>query len=187
MKKVVALLLCLAMLLGCAALAETDEKVFTGELNVNGKFTAKWVAPVGYHAAEVQSGDEGFMIVTFSPDEEGTGKPMMTISAYPDELLCEVNRLNDLDDAALAKIEDTFRPEDEVEISYMETTHGTKLMVVKEVKNGVDYVDFYTIYMGYEIEMVLTQTEEMAGTPITDEQIAEVVQFLSDLEFVPAE
>ena len=186
MKKIIALCLCLALLLGCAAaVAETAEKKYTGELTVNGKFTAKWVAPEGYHTTDVQSGDAGFMIVALVPDEGNEGKPMMIISIAPEELLSEVNRLNDLDDAALAQIEATFREEDEVEISYMETAYGTKLMVVKENAAGVDYVDFYTIYLGYEIELVLTQTEENAGVPITDEQIATVIQFLSDLSFEP--
>ena len=188
MKKLIAMMLALVLALSCcAAVAESAEKEFTGELTVNGKFTVKWVAPEGYYADQVQAGDGGFMILALVPDEANTGKPMMTVSIAPDELLWEVDRLNDLDDATLAQIEATFREEDEVEISYMETAYGTKLMVVKEAKDGVDYVDFYTIYLGYEIELVLTQTEALSGTPITDEQIATVIQFLSDLEFVPAE
>ena len=186
MKKIVALLLCLALTLGCAAMAETAEKEYQ-ELTIVGKFTAKWITPQGYSVIDVQSGDDGHMIAAFVPDEENAGKPMMIVSIAPDELLWEVKRLNDLDDAALAQIEATFREEDEVDISYMETAYGTKLMVIKETKDSVDYVDFYTIYLGYEIELVLTQTEEMAGTSITDEQIATVIQFLSDLVFEPAE
>ena len=188
MKKLAAIMLCLALALGCAAaVAETAEKESTGVLTVNGKFTAKWIAPEGYQVTEVESSEGGSMIMAIVPDENNADKPMMIVSIAPDELLWEVKRLNDLDENALSQIEATFREEDEVDISYMETSHGTKLMVVKETKDGVDYVDFYTIYLGYEIELVLTQTEAMAGTPITDEQIATVVQFLSDLEFIPAE
>ena len=127
------------------------------------------------------------MILALVPDEGNAGKPMMTVSIAPDELLSDVNRLNDLDDETLELIADTFRTEDQVEVTYMETTQGTKLMVVKEVKENVDFVDFYTICMGYEIELVLTQTEDMQGTAITEDQIAAVMQFLSALEFVPAE
>ena len=186
MKRMIAVLMCLAMLLGCAAaVAETAEKTFTGEMTVNGKFTVKWVAPEGYEATEVDAGDDGFMIMALVPDENNAGKPMMTVSIAMDELLTDVNRLNDLDENALAQIEATFREEDEVDISYMETDYGTKLMVVKETKDGVDYVDFYTIYLGYEIELVLTQTEEMAGTPITEEQIETVRRFLTDMELIP--
>jgi len=185
MKKITAIVLCLAMLLGCcAAMAEAVEKQ---SLTVNGKFTAKWNLPEGYTVESVESGADGYMILAMVPTEENTGKPMLLVSIAPEELLSDVQRLNDLDDEALAQIEATFREEDEVEISYMETAYGTKLMVVKETHDGIDYVDFYTIYLGYEIEVVMTQTEAMAGTPITDEQIATVVQFLSDLEFVPEE
>ena len=184
MKRIIALALCLTML-ACAALAEGAEKTYTGELTVRDKFTAKWVAPEGYHMVDVQSGGEGFMIAAFVPDEEDAAKPMMTISIAQDELLSEVQRLNDLSDDALALIEATFREEDGVDISYMETAYGTKFMVIRENVDNVDYVDFYSIYMGYEMELVLTQSEASAGTPITDEQIATVVKFLSDLEFVP--
>ena len=69
----------------------------------------------------------------------------------------------------------------------METALGTKLMVVKEIVDGVDYVDFYTIYKGYEIEFVLTQPQATAGQPITDEQIQTAVKFLSDLDFIPVQ
>ena len=189
MKKLIALMLCLAMALSLtAALAETAPKGNKEELSVDGKFTVKWILPEGYYSDGIHSDySNGTMIMALVPEEENTGKPMMLVSIASDELLSEVQRLNDLDDAALAQIEATFQEEDEVDITYMETAYGTKLMVVKETKDGVDYVDFYTIYLGYEIELVLTQTQEMAGTSITDEQIATVIQFLSDMEFVPAE
>lgn len=188
MKKIIALMLCLAVALSCAfAMAETAEKSFTGELTVNGRFTVKWVAPEGYFADEVQSGDSGFMVLLLKPDESNADKPMMMVSIAPDELLWDVQRLNDLDDETLAQIEATFRAEDEVEITYLETAYGTKLMMVKETYENVDFVDFYTIYMGYEIELVLMQSQNNAGVSLTDEQIATVIQFLSDMEFIPAE
>ncbi len=186
MKKLIAMMLCLVVALSCtAALAETAEKVYTGETTVNNSFTVKWVAPAGYYAQEVLSEEGGALIMALIPDDENADKPMMMISIAPDELYSDITRLNDLDEETLAQIENTFREEDEVDISYMETEYGTKLMVVKESKDNVDYVDFYTIYLGYEIELVLTQTQAMAGASITDEQIATVVKFLSDMEFVP--
>ena len=190
MKKIISFALCLALIISCAAArAESMENKSYNELAVSGNFIVKWVCPEGYEMTELQpdDGDGGLTVMALIPTEDAAGKPGMMISIAPDELLAEVQRLNDLDDEALAKIEATFRDEDVVEITYMETAYGTKIMVIKEVKDVVDYVDFYTIYLGYEIEMVLTQPEESFGTPITDEQIATVIQFLSDMEFMPVE
>lgn len=192
MKKIAAWMLWLALLLGCAAaVAETAPKEYTRELTVPNRFTVKWVAPEDYELTGIQAGDPewigdpGFMIAALVPNDVDSGKPMVNISIAMNEMYTDVARLNDLDEESLAQIEETFRDEDTVDISYMETAHGTKLMVVKEANDGADYVDFYTIYMGYEIEMVLTRIEAMDKTPLTDEEIAMVVQFLSDLEFIP--
>ena len=80
-----------------------------------------------------------------------------------------------------------------MDISYMETAYGTKLMVVKELQDGPDYVDFYTVYKGYEVELILTRAQYDAETgmildtpPITDAEIQMAVQFLSDMDFVGA-
>ena len=184
MKKIIAILLCLALTLGlAAATAKTAEKKSMGTISMNGAFKLRGVLPEGYQLTTITE-EPGHYLASLSADD---GKPTMVISIAYEELMSEVDRLNDLDEAALAKIEDTFKAEDDVKVSYMETAYGTKLMVVKEIKDGIDYVDFYTIYKGYEIEFVLTQTQANAGQPITDEQIEAAVKFLSDLDFVPVE
>ena len=59
-------------------------------------------------------------------------------------------------------------------------------MKVQEADAAVNYVDFYTIYKGYEIEFVLIKGEE--GTEsLSDAEIQMAVDFLSDLDFVAAE
>ena len=80
-------------------------------------------------------------------------------------------------------IEESFRAEDNVEITYTETAYGTKLMMVKEVADGVEYVDFFTVYKGYSIEFVLLKD---SAEGLTDHEIEMAVKFLSDMEFVPA-
>ena len=72
------------------------------------------------------------------------------------------------------------------------TIYGTEFYVVKVGKDNVDYVDFYTIYRGYEIEIVMThmgsaglESEGKAEiVPVTDEEIRLAVQFLSELDFL---
>ena len=190
MKKAIMMLLCLALMLCGIAAAEETGIEYSGEVTVLNRFTIKWIAPEDYELDYDAGdpgwiGDPGFMMARLAPKDIDSGKPMVNISIARNELLSDVERLNDLDEEALAQIEATFRDEDTVDISYMETAYGTKLMVVREMADGTEYVDFYTIYMGYEIEMVLTQIEDTDTTPLTDEQIAMVVQFISDLDFTP--
>ena len=182
MKKIIALALCLFMLLGCAA-AEPAEKQHMGTVSMNGVFTLQCTLPEGYSLTELTADDASYIAMISAGDE----RPDMFLSIAFDELLSGVDRLNDLDDEALAKIEATFREEDEVDISYTETAHGTKLMMVKEIKEKIDYVDFYTIYKGYEIEFLLTGSMDDSEAGLTEEQIQMAVDFLSDLDFVSQE
>ena len=164
---------------------ENKGKEKLGVISMNGMFSLECAMPDGYKI-ESTGADAGSHFSVISSEVEG--KPAMYLSIVFNELLADVQRLNDLSAEDLAKIEETFREDDRVEISYTETKHGTKLMVVKETDDGVDYVDFYTIYKGYEIEFVLLKTpfgEEPGFLNDTDIQMA--VDFLSDLDFVAAE
>ncbi len=178
MKKMLAILLCLSMLLGCAALAET-EKASLGVVNVNGAFELKCALPEGY-SVEVLFSETHFCLASVNPEDET--KPTLMISVAYNELYSDVERINDLDEETLKRIEDSFRDEDDVEITSMETAYGTRLMVVKEASDSVDYLDFYTIYKGYEVELVLIHANE--GESITEAEIQMAVKFLSDMDFV---
>ena len=181
MKKTFAILLCLAMLLSCAALAEAPEKLYLATVNMNGAFDLQCSLPEGYGFQEVESTDTTYIAV-FKMDEN---RPMLTLSIAYNELYSDVFRMNDLDADALALIEDSFRQEDEVDISYTETAYGTKVMMVKEIKDTVDYMEFYSVYLGYEIEVVAVSLNSEEG--LTDDQIKMVIDFLSNLDFVAAE
>ena len=181
MKKTFAILLCLAMLLSCAALAEAPEKLYLATVNMNGAFDLQCSLPEGYGFQEVESTDATYIAV-FKIDEN---RPMLTLSIAYNELYSDVTRMNDLDADALALIEDSFRQEDEVDISYTETAYGTKVMMVKEIKDTVDYMEFYSVYLGYEIEVVAVSLNSEEG--LTDDQIKMVIDFLSNLDFVAAE
>ena len=180
MKKAFAILLCLAMLLSCAAVAETAEKTYLATVDMNGAFQLQCALPEGYEIEEIESTGATY-IAMFTADES---RPLLTLSIAYNELYSDVFRMNDLDAEALALIEDSFKAEDDVKISYTETSYGTKLMMIQEADGSVDYVDFYSVYLGYEIEIVVVAQDENG---LTDAQIQMVVDFLSDLDFVEAE
>ena len=184
-RKITAALLCLALCLSAlAGAAAAEEKTVLGSVEMKGAFTLRCALPEGYTAEVIQNDPDYHLAVIAAEDES---RPQIMLAIAFDELLADVERLNDLDDAALAELEASFREEDEVEITYMFTSHGTKLLVAREIKDGVSYVDFFTIYQGYEIEMVLNHGADFAEQPITEEEIRMAVNFLSDLDFVPAE
>ena len=178
MKKMLAILLCLALMLCCAAaVAETAEKTYLATVDMNGAFRLQCALPEGYEIKEIESSDSTY-IAQFIADGD---RPLLALSIAYNELYSDVPRMNDLDEETLAMIEDSFRIEDNVDISYTETAYGTKLMMIKETEDTVNYVDFYSVYLGYEIEIVVVSQNE-AG--LSDEQIQMVIDFLSELDFV---
>ena len=178
MKKTFAILLCLAMLLGCAAAAaETAEKTYLATVDMNGAFQLKCDLPEGYEINVIESTDATY-VAQFAA---GEGRPLLTLSIAYNELYSDVPRMNDLDAETITSIENSFKMEDDVEITYTETAYGTKLMVIREADGSVDYVDFYSVYLGYEVEIVVSSQNE---TGLTDEQIQMAVDFLSELDFV---
>ena len=192
MKKTVAILLCFIMLVSCAAMAESAaaEKESLGTVNVEGAFDLKCAIPEGYTLNVITSGYDGVIAMLTSRTE---GKPDIYVSIGYNDMYYGVERLNDLDEEAVAAITDSFLEEDDVDISKMTTDYGTELLVIREIRDETDYVDFYTIYKGYEIELIITHVaadnsdaEEAAVIPVTEEEIRTAVQFLSDLDFVPA-
>ncbi len=181
MKKTLAILLTLALLLGCAAaVAETAEKTYLATVDMNGAFQLQCTLPEAYEIQEIESTGASY-IALFMADES---RPLLTLSIAYNELYSDVFRMNDLDAEDLALIEDSFKAEDDVKISYTETSYGTKLMMIQEADGSVDYVDFYSVYLGYEIEIVVVAQDENG---LTDAQIQMVVDFLSELDFVASE
>ncbi len=182
MKRTLAILLGVALLLGCTvSVAETAGKTYLATVDMNGAFRLQCTLPEGYKAEEIESTGASYIALVKAEDK----RPLLTLSIAYNELYSDVPRMNDLDEESLALIEESFRAEDEVEISYTETSHGTRLMVVKEAKDTVDYLVFYSVFLGYEIEMAVSSVNEETG--LTDAQIQMAVDFLSDLDFVAAE
>ena len=183
MKKLISLLLCAALLLSaCAALAEEKTDLVT--ININGAVSLKGNLPEGYKFTIVEQ--DTLHMIGWIASEDLT-KPVLQLSVAYDESYYGVEKMNDLSEEELALIEEGFRKDSDVSIEYTETSLGTKLIKVTEIGNDPDYVDFYSIYLGHSIDLVLVAGPEAEDPALTQDQVDMCVRFLSDLDFVPAE
>jgi len=194
MKKIIALLLALALTLSCAAvLAEgtakkepAAEKLELGTVDLNGAFVLKGTIPEGY-TYKVNELNPGVFIDADIEKEGDVNAPYLNIQIYLEDSYAPGTRLNDVSEDILKEIEDSFSEDNEVKFEYTETANGTKLLKVTEIGDDPDWIAYYTIYEGYEVELTIKFREE-AKNPVLDEEITQkAVKFLGDLDFVKAE
>ena len=155
-----------------------------GTLNVNGAFDLSCKLPEGYSLQVVNM--KGSKIVASVLPADMT-RPQMYLSIAYDETYGAVERMNDLTAEDLAILEATYQDMNQVEISYKETGHGTKLLIARETGSDTDFVDILAIYKGYFIEFNMTPNPKAATQTLTDAQIQMCVDFLTDLDFVPVQ
>ena len=175
MKRITALTLSLIMIL-CAvcALAEDAGKTEIGTLKVGEAFSIQSRLPEGYTYMPVTATELNLVGILSA----GEGRPFVTVSIAYNEEYAETERFNDVDEAVVEEIRDSFREADEeVTFEDLETAYGTRLLKVA----GDGFVDLYTIYKGYELEFVLT------GAALTDAEVQMLVDFISDMDFVAVE
>jgi len=160
-------------------------KTDLGVIDINGAFSLQCKMAEGYTIQPVKStSDQMIALVT----NEDPAKPILMLSVAYDEAYAKVDRMNDLDDEAFAVLEKTFTDVDPtVEITYGDTGLGTRLMIVRQSDSGFDYLDFLSIYKGYFVECVMIASRETEDKTLTEDQIQMCVNFLTDLDFVPAE
>lgn len=186
MKKLLAVMLSLALILGLgitAGAVETGEKQVIGTLRVNGEFTIKGSLPDGYNVNIIEQSDDVLRAQILSEDP---ARPGMILDIAFDETYYDVDRLNDLDDEAMAILEKTFTDTDPyVNITYDETKLGTRLLMARTTSEFYDYLDILSIYKGYFVEFVMYPGQGAAEPRLTDEQIEACNAFLTELDFVP--
>ena len=188
MKRVFAILLSLALMLGCGACfaeAEAPAKTVLGTIEINGAFSLQCGIPEGYSVTTLVSNRDQ-LIATLSADDRT--KPVMVLSVAFDELYADVDRMNDLDEEALAVLEKTFTDNDPtVDISYGDTGLGTRLLIARQANDYYNYIDFMSVYKGYFVEFILVPGPDAAERTLTDEQLRICIDFLTDLDFIPVE
>ena len=181
MKKMIAVLLCILLTLGSvAALAEENQKDNYSEVTVNGAFYIRGLTPEGYRVENILN--EGMPIMVFFGSEDALKPTFSLIISFREEF-AEVGRLNDMgeEDRKILLGEDPMVNPD---YTVMKTDFDTEVMVLRSVDPEVDFASFVTLYKGYEVGLNLFPGEDSAD-PLTDDQIALAMKFLSDLDFVP--
>ena len=182
MKKIIAIILSLAMLL-CAAASVAEEKTTLGILTVNGAFRLQCGLPEGYKTVPLTVTPEQIVSMIQSEDPNA---PVMMVSIAYDEKYFDVERLNDLDQEALEQLEQTYIEDfPEVEISYSETGYGTRLLIARHDTEERDYISFFSIFRGYCVEFVLMSSDACEDKNLTDDQLNNCIRFLTDLDFIP--
>ena len=161
-------------------LPEGVEKL--GSLNINGEFDLTCKLPDGFDLQVVKARGDRIVAAVLTPD---LSKPELYLSVAYEEAYADVERMNDMSDEELAVLEATFREMNDVDISYTETGHGTKLLVVRETGTDTDFVDILAIYKGYFVEFNMTPSPKAAEQKLTDEQIQMCIEFLTNVEFTP--
>lgn len=160
-----------------------DENTRIGTLNVNGQFQLQGKIPEGYKLQIISS--QNTRIIAALVAEDGARPQMMLTIAF-DEMFANVERLNDLSAEEIETLKASFTDMNDVEFTEKETAAGTKLLVARETGNDDDFVSILTLYRGYSVEFVLSPNPNAADQTLTNDQIQTGIDFLSNLEFVPA-
>ena len=184
MKKIIALILCLAMMLGCAAVAEEAKKENIGKVSVNGDFNIKGVIPEGYKLSIIDSDSS---IITATITTEDPTKPWMTLNiAFNDTYTQDGKalRLNDVSEEEIALIQESFQESmTDPTFEFRETGLGTRVMLIRGTLGGVSLMDFYSIYNSYEFDMVVIPGEGAEDKTLPDEIVDMVLNFMTQMDF----
>ena len=161
--------------------ANSTEKL--GRLTVNGDFELTCKLPADYKLQTVDRRGENIVASVLSDDMT---KPQMYLTIAFDDTYAGVEKMNDMSEEELKVLENSFTEMNEVNISYGQTGLGTKLMIARETGADTDFVDILTVYKGYLIEFNMSPNPKAADQTLTDEQVQMCVDFLTNIDFVPA-
>lgn len=154
-----------------------------GKLSVNGEFTLQAKIPEGYRL-QIISAQKTRIIANLISDDPARPQMMLTV-AY-DDTFADVEKMNDMSDEDIEVLKKSFTDLNDIEFSDAQTGEGTRLLIAKEVGEDEDYVSIVSLYKGYFVEFVLTPNPQAADQTLTDDQIQKCIDFLTDLQFVPA-
>ena len=160
-----------------------DEETRIGTLNVNGEFMLQGKIPEGYKLQVISSQNTKIIAALVADD---VTRPQMLLTIAFDEMFAGVERMNDLSAEELETLKASFTDMNDVAFTEAETAAGTKLLVARETGSDEDFASILSLYKGYSVEFVLSPNPNAAEQKLTDEQIQAGIDFLSNLEFIPA-
>jgi len=160
-----------------------DETTQIGKLNVNGDFLLQCRIPEGYKL-QVMSARSSKIVASLVADD--VSRPQMILNIAFSEMYADVERMNDLSEEEIDTLKASYTDMNEVAFSEAETAAGTKLLIARETGNDEDFVSIISLYKGYSIEFLLAPNPNAAQPVLTDAQVQTAIDFLSNLEFLPA-
>ena len=180
MKKLISVLLCAALLLACVSAIAEDKAV----IGFQNRFQFRCVLPEGYKCSILSQSDLTMecLIACESP-----AAPRMDIFISFNESYADIPALKDLDADSLERLKQGFSEENTVSFDMLKTDSGADLLVVRETGDDPDFLDFYTICLGHEIEFTLTAGDEAPGLALTEEQINNCLNLMRTLDILPVQ
>ena len=178
MKKILSLLLCAVLLASCAAAAAEGEAA----VDFRDRFQLKGTVPDGYKLS-ILSQDELTLEGEIAGDNAAA--PVMKLFISFNESYANVASLNDLSADALEQIMQSFTEEYTMAFDRMDTDSGIPLLVARETGESADFLDFYTIFRGHEIELWLYKRDDAANHTLTAEQLDRCKEFVRSLQIIP--
>ncbi|MDD3336033.1 MAG: hypothetical protein PHI98_11025 [Eubacteriales bacterium] len=179
MKKIFALLLALAMMLGMTTAMATESTDEVALQQLQADFDVTCVVPDGYTMQEHRFDDT--IYVYFAPDEEDKTEFVASI-AYSEAY--DGITLNDMSEEDKKQLLDTMDDDFNVpEIHDLTTENGTQVYIVNETGAENDDADCsfasgFTIYKGYFIQIFVTRGDY---DKLTQDDIDLAMKILSDM------
>ena len=180
MKKITALLIAAMLLFTASAFADSAAVAFQDRFEIRADLPDSW------HCTIVSQNDmtlEGYI----RSDGDDLAAPVMNVFVSFNESYAGVNALGELDDEALEIIKAGFSEENEITFDTLTTDSGLSLLVIRETGADQDFLDFYTIWQGYEIELTLMAGDQVAGRVLTEEQVQSCLAYARTLSIGPVE
>lgn len=187
MKKLLSVLLTVALLLCCVSVfaeteaAESETAEAKAEIVPGFKFIT--VIPEGYELIDESWQNPFIVSQMLKPVAEG--KPaIMTLVSYNDAFSDITFNADMPEDEFKAMVDELVLNQETGEAmpyEIQETGLGTKVILIK-MPDG--YMEFYSIWHGYEVSLFCANFDaELNATLPTEEQIAVIMQFLTDMDF----
>lgn len=175
MKKMLSVLLAVSMLLCCAAAFAENEIVPAYKLIT--------VIPEGYESTGEEWVNPFIVVMGLKPTVEGKPTVLLVVS-YNDAFSDMTFNADMKEEDFKAQVDQlTYNEETGVQMEYsvQETGLGTRVVLIKDAEGDTE---FFSIWHGYEVALHCTNlNEQNEPTPLTEDQIAVIMQFLTDMDF----